>query len=258
LETSQVSIKQEPEPEKALLFDRESSSAPGHMAIQPLDHFKRGYQERADFRDRETNQLVTDFESPPSDMPYHLSGTPKSLKTEHFEESDTRQQSYHKQHHHQQQHRSKQRQHPRDHPSNGSSAVFDVVQLVDHLCHQGCNLVETLDRAKDNFSSSFLSGKALTAILSNLARRRKMGIALSVWEWMDERRIEKNVYHYNSLISVCEKVKDYQRALRLLEEMEHRGIPKNEVTYVLFVFFKISFPVSHFDKIQVFLCHLSL
>ena len=49
---------------------------------------------------------------------------------------------------------------------------------------------------------------------------------------MEERNIEKNVFHYNSLISVCEKMKDSQRALRLLEEMERRGIQKNEVTYV--------------------------
>lgn len=104
------------------------------------------------------------------------------------------------------------------------------MRLVDVLCRPGCNLMEVLDCAKEEYFTSFASGKALTAILSNLARRRKMGIALSVWQWMDQRGIEKNVYHYNSLISVCEKTKDHQRALMLLREMESRRIQKNEVT----------------------------
>lgn len=111
-----------------------------------------------------------------------------------------------------------------------SSTGFDATRVVDEICNPGCNLVETMDRAKENFYASFQSGKALTAILSNLARRRKMGIALSVWQWMDQRDVAKNVFHYNSLISVCEKTKDHKMALQLLGEMERRGIKKNEVT----------------------------
>ena len=89
-----------------------------------------------------------------------------------------------------------------------------------------------MERARKENDASFACGKALTAILSNLSRRRNMGIALSVWQWMETTGIQKNVFHYNSLISVCEKMRENKRALRLLDEMDEKGIQKNEVTYV--------------------------
>ena len=209
------------------------------MAPQPLDHFKRGYKERADLRDRETDLRATKSESSSSQLPIksdpHSPGltcdngvAPMPPQGESSTAApippppiETRQQ---------------EGPHSRNTDSRGSfrgSVGFDAVRLVDALCRPGCDLVGTLDRAKNDFGASFQSGKAVTAVLSNLARRRKMGIALSVWQWMEERNIEKNVFHFNSLISVCEKMKDNQRALRLLEEMERRGIQKNEVTYVI-------------------------
>lgn len=63
---------------------------------------------------------------------------------------------------------------------------------------------------------------------------------MKVWEWMDNppsngngtvQKIEKNVFHYNSLISVCEKMKDWKGALDLLYEMDRKNITKNEVTF---------------------------
>ena len=234
---SQVTIKPEPtKPDHGETFVPGSESAPDHMAPQPLDHFKRGYKERADLRDRETDVCATKSESstqvliksePPS------SGSSRDIAvapTNPIGEStaapippppiETRQQD---------------RPIQRNTDYRGSfrgSVGFDAVRMVDTLCRPNCDLTVALDRAKNDFAASFQSGKAFTAIISNLARRRKMGIALSVWQWMEERNIEKNVFHYNSLISVCEKMKDNQRALRLLEEMERRGIQKNEVTYV--------------------------
>lgn len=198
-----------------------SESAPGHMAPQPLDHFKRGYKERADLRDRELDQLANDFESPPptekqQQQPPAVKNVQRPVTAEAPE----------------QQHKPIiiQRNNNEFRSYRAGPTGFDAIRLVDALCCPGCNLVEALDRAKEDFSASFQSGKALTAILSNLARRRKIGLALNLWNWMDQRGIDKNVYHYNSLISVCEKMKDNQRALSLLEEMERRGIQKNEVT----------------------------
>ena len=76
----------------------------------------------------------------------------------------------------------------------------------------------------------FQSGKAVTAIISNLARRRKLKLAMTVWDWIDSVGIKKNTFHYNSMISVCEKVRDYHKALNLLDEMKAKHVPKNEVT----------------------------
>ena len=206
------------------------------MAPEPLDHFKRGYQERSNLRHREIDSYEDDNDAPPqclvrpelkphpsrnganemstSSLPQtaHLSQPPPPIETR---QNPTTIQF---------------KSEPRS--SFRGSYAFDAVRVVDVLCRPGCDLEQALDRVKNDFAASFQSGKALTAILSNLARRRKMGIALYVWQWMDSRGIEKNVFHYNSLISVCEKVKDNQRALKLLEEMERKSIPKNEVTYV--------------------------
>jgi len=40
----------------------------------------------------------------------------------------------------------------------------------------------------------------------------------------------KNTFHYNSMISVTEKARNYQKALDLLQEMTERNVDKNEVT----------------------------
>lgn len=151
-----------------------------NKAPQALDHFKRGYQERANLRDRDMTLLKTD-------------------KT--------------------------------DWRSLRNAESLDLESIVNTLCQPGCNLVEEMSRLQKLHEQKFATGKPITAIISTLARRRKMGIALGVWQWMDQAGIEKNVFHYNALISVCEKVKDNQRALRLLDEMEERKISKNEVTF---------------------------
>lgn len=87
-----------------------------------------------------------------------------------------------------------------------------------------------LDRAREAAPANFATGKPVTAILSQLARRRNIHVAVQVWDWVDSAGIEKNVYHYNTMISVCEKVKDHRRAMSLFQEMHRRNIPKNEVT----------------------------
>jgi pentatricopeptide repeat protein len=72
----------------------------------------------------------------------------------------------------------------------------------------------------------------MQALIAAAARRRQIRLAFACWEYMDTARLEKNTYHYNAMISVAEKSKNLRHALDLLREMDQRGIPKNEVTYV--------------------------
>jgi pentatricopeptide repeat protein len=107
---------------------------------------------------------------------------------------------------------------------------LDVQALVDRLCRQGNDVFRELDAAREEHIAVFQSGKAVTAIISNLARRRNLRLASTVWDWIDSVGIKKNTFHYNSMISVCEKVRDYHKALKLLDEMKEKKVPKNEVT----------------------------
>lgn len=158
-----------------------AEQAPTNQAPEALDHFKRGYHERANLRDREMGEIAKDNYS--SSRPY-----------------------------------------------SNNSAVFDAAAFADLICRPGCNIMLELDRARDANPGNFATGKPITAILSQLARRRKVQVAVVVWDWMDRAGISKNVYHYNTMISVCEKTKDHRRAMQLFHEMDRRQIQKNEVT----------------------------
>lgn len=107
---------------------------------------------------------------------------------------------------------------------------LDVQALVDRLCRNSNEIFRELDAAREENTAVFQSGKAITAIISNFARRRNLRLALTVWDWIDSVGIQKNTFHYNSMISVCEKVRDYRKALYLLNEMKSKNVAKNEVT----------------------------
>jgi len=108
---------------------------------------------------------------------------------------------------------------------------LDIQALVDRLVRPGCDVFRELGITRANHMAVFQSGKAVTAIISNLARRRNLRVANAVWDWIDYIGIEKNTFHYNSMISACEKVRDYKKALRLLDEMKEKKVAKNEVTF---------------------------
>mmetsp|Transcript_26325 Transcript_26325/g.72362 ORF Transcript_26325/g.72362 Transcript_26325/m.72362 type:complete len:1102 (-) Transcript_26325:190-3495(-) len=108
---------------------------------------------------------------------------------------------------------------------------LDIQALVDRLVRPGCDIFRELGITRESNMAVFQSGKAVTAIISNLARRRNLRIANAVWDWIDHIGIEKNTFHYNSMISACEKVRDYNKALRLLDEMKEKKVAKNEVTF---------------------------
>lgn len=308
-----------------------SETAPENLAPRPLDHFKRGYKERAELRDREMSHLNMDFENynssrsqqssdekPPqnsnsnndsismeeknnrddenqnhnyddevdqtviSHEPVEKAPEPALQRSEPRHEPQHQSRNFHHRthnhsYHHNQRHRddnrhgnykrrhfNRNREHPyssnrgpsnryrpnnynnnhhhnhhrhppQTSPSNPPRRTipmgFEVKELVNRLISPGCFLAEELDHARNISPQSFESGKAITAILSHLARMKKIHVALSVWDWMEYSRIERNVFHFNSLISVCEKMRDWRRALNLLEQMEREGIQKNEVTF---------------------------
>lgn len=116
--------------------------------------------------------------------------------------------------------------------SSMSLMGFEVSDLVDRLCiTPKSSIPKELEIARQNSPASFDTGKAITAILSALARRKEMNVALAVWNWMDDANIKRNVFHFNALISVCEKCKNYHLCMKLLSQMEHEKCNKNEVTF---------------------------
>lgn len=73
--------------------------------------------------------------------------------------------------------------------------------LASSLCDPKCDPSKVLDKALKKNKRSFKSGKAFTSLLSYLTRRKKLDVALSVWKWLETSEIERNVFHYNSLIN---------------------------------------------------------
>ena len=282
-------------PDHGDLFIPGSETAPQGLAPQPLDHFKRGYKERAELRDREMEHLQQDFDhqggsSRDKAVNHSYSGTdryPSGSDREHQrydrspardnnnshrgerERNDSFDRDRDREHHYQatsnnkrhmvgpsefvpsakrlrdrpdsgsyrDQDRDRDRDRDRDyhshrnHSSSTFSVGFEVSELVNRLCSPRCHVPTELESARRNSPSSFDTGKAITAILSALARRKDMKVALAVWNWMDAAGIRRNVFHYNALISVCEKTKDYRRSMQLLVQMEREGCKKNEVTF---------------------------
>lgn len=108
---------------------------------------------------------------------------------------------------------------------------LDVQGLVDRLFRRDSDVFQELDAARSEYGAVFNSGKAVTAIISSLARRRNLHLANAVWNWVDHAGIPKNTFHYNSMISCCEKVRDYKKAIQLMDEMRIKNVTKNEVTF---------------------------
>jgi hypothetical protein len=159
------------------------------MAPKSLDHFKRGYKERAEMRDKQ------------------------------FCDS-----------------RNKNRGNPVDkNNSRGSSfrglpqpiiMGMNVQVLVDRLLSPRVDFDAELDKAYKENVPVFECGKAPTAIISAGGRQRNIRLAENVWRWMDVAGLEKNVFHYNAMMSAV----GYRQTLTLLQEMTDRKIAKNEVT----------------------------
>jgi len=282
-------------PDHGDLFIPGGESAPQGLAPQPLDHFKRGYKERAELRDREMGHLQQDFDRPPvrdrypsgsreeradarfddrgrrdtsstTNSYYYNPDVSNTSKKRHYSPETVQLENPTKRHtldhsswqnegptrggssrggygsnnRNYEDDRDRDRYNQRDryggnnnnYHSSMSLVGFEVSDLVDRLCNPNTiSIAKELEIARQNSPASFDTGKAITAILSALARRKEMNVALAVWSWMDEADIKRNVFHYNALISVCEKSKNYHLCMKLLSQMEHENCKKNEVTF---------------------------
>eukprot|EP00934_Nitzschia_sp_Nitz4_P007903 Nitzschia sp. Nitz4//scaffold9_size221794//31510//35086//NITZ4_001323-RA/size221794-augustus-gene-0.121-mRNA-1//1//CDS//3329560932//7893//frame0 len=201
-------------------------------APQPLDHFKRGYRERTIQRERDMEIVQNDFyQSGESSRRGPGSYNDRSANDRYpRRESSQNGGSYSRPPHAER--RSAHGDRGDDRSGRGQVIMgLDVQGLVDKLSRRDIDVFSQLDQARDENMAVFQSGKAVTAVISNLARRRNLRLANIVWDWVDSVGIKKNTFHYNSMISVCEKVREYRKALGLLEEMTAKGVEKNEVTF---------------------------
>lgn len=190
------------------------NAGPEQYAPKSLDHFKRGYEERAAQRDKEFYTLRNG-----------PTGRGRSGGGGRYDNNNNNG------HHNSNNGREDQGGLFRDRPTILQG--LDINALVDRLSTKLSNkeaLFQDLDQTRQENKSVFESGKAMTALISVAARRKNIGLGHAVWDWMDHAKIMKNTFHYNSMISVTEKARDYQRALALLKEMKERKISKNEVT----------------------------
>ncbi|CAJ1933788.1 unnamed protein product [Cylindrotheca closterium] len=204
-----------------------AESAPTNTAPQILDHFKRGYRERAHLRDRDTSSLHEDF---------RRSGRGSQGNSDRFQPRHSGGRHGGRGGHHNSRgggfYERKSSGRDRGDDRRGQIIMgLDVQALVDRLCRNSNEIFKELDAAREENMAVFQSGKAITGIISNFARRRNLRLALTVWDWIDSVGIQRNTFHYNSLISVCEKVRDYRKALQLLNEMKAKNVAKNEVTF---------------------------
>mmetsp|Transcript_11994 Transcript_11994/g.24176 ORF Transcript_11994/g.24176 Transcript_11994/m.24176 type:complete len:888 (-) Transcript_11994:126-2789(-) len=234
------------------------AAPPPDQAPQALDHFKRGYSERTSNREREMNG----FTNPDRQLPVQENGgggpqkwqPPAGVKSEsggggdrpnnHYQPRHQQQRNYNSYNSNYNKHDDKQYtrsynkyedrrgSYNNNNRYNKSNGGFSMEDVVDRLCAPRANVCDELDRARQSSPESFTSGRTVTAILSQLGRRRQMNVAMQVWRWMESAQgITRNVYHYNALINVCEKIRDWKMALDLMRQMDEERIPKNEITY---------------------------
>jgi pentatricopeptide repeat protein len=209
------------------------NAGPAHLAPQSLDHFKRGYAERANMRDKE---FYSRRHGPTGREQRKANGGNNNNRNE-------------------------DRKPPPSRPMIVDG--LDIYRAIDRLAtliHSQPAVFKELDQMAQETPTILGSGKTITLMISAVARRKEIGVGNAIWEvriarkamqcivkhnghlsfarcrlsiqWMDARKMEKNTFHYNAMISVTEKAQDYRRALALLNEMSKRGVEKNEVTYV--------------------------
>lgn len=181
-------------------------------APQPLDHFRRGYRERATMRDNAQYR-------PPAGRGGAGGVPPRGREPRSW---NRRQGGA-----------GGDRDFPTARGEGGGSASmqgFNASEWMDRLCHGQQHPSDTLAEAQSRYPDAFQSGRAMTALIAAAGRRRQIRLAFACWDFMDQVGLEKNTYHYNAMISVAEKSKNLRHALDLLKEMDQRGIEKNEVT----------------------------
>jgi pentatricopeptide repeat domain-containing protein 1 len=92
---------------------------------------------------------------------------------------------------------------------------------------KGLKLLREMGRLP-NGASRFAYNLALEAA----ANAQKLSAAMDLYgEMLQSASLQPNVFTYSPLLSLCAKLGDGERALRLLEEMKGRGVAGNAFTY---------------------------
>ena len=194
------------------------------LAPRPLDHFKRGYAERSETRERGLSGLRDRTDPRDRSRDY---GRRRSDGGDHQRDHRVR---------YPPQYRCPRANRGDDQFScgvdEGAPGGIDVNELIARLCASRSDINQELARAFDVNPGFFESGKALLVILSRLRQERNMHAAFAVWRWSHESSIVSvKLIHYNGMLSVFERCGDWRAALDLMEEMDRKGIEKDEHTY---------------------------
>lgn len=194
-------------------------------APESLDHFRRGDRERAKYREREVYHQGRNFLS---DWKKHqeysiksnLFNRPKNINLRRDCALDMN--------------ITKSNEEKEYYPESRalySRSKQSVENIVSRLMRPGCDRKLELDRMRYISNESYNTDMVIIKIISSLGKKRKMDVALSVWNWMHIRGIRRNEFHFNSLVSFCEKMKDWQNSISLMKQMETEGVNINLFTY---------------------------
>jgi len=75
-----------------------------------------------------------------------------------------------------------------------------IQKLIQTLCRPNANIPKILKNT--SFHTLLLSDTSIMKkILNDLGNRKKKKVALSVWKWMKDAAMERNVEYYNAMIS---------------------------------------------------------
>jgi pentatricopeptide repeat protein len=226
-------------------------------APKPLDHFKRGHQERKDSRPKEYYSASSRQHLDHPELRLPGQHAPPQSQARHSFDDSSRRHHPHDEPHHQQHHPPgrNDRYDPPDYDrgtgggmgggGGGGGDMFpssrdrvtvvsglEISPFLDQLerAHDVVAVERMLAEARTNYPDAFATGKAITALVSGCARRKNTRLAATIWDWCKAENLELNTFHYNSMIAVAASDRKPQEAVKYLREMTERGVAKNEVT----------------------------
>ncbi|KAK3274783.1 hypothetical protein CYMTET_17051 [Cymbomonas tetramitiformis] len=111
--------------------------------------------------------------------------------------------------------------------------ALDSLALALRACAADAEAIgDILDQHRDDISDV----RRLTTLLSLLGASKAARTALLVGDWVNYNGLELNLYHYNSLISACEKSGLWEEAFRVLAKLKVAGkLRPDTVTYTTLI-----------------------
>jgi pentatricopeptide repeat domain-containing protein 1 len=104
--------------------------------------------------------------------------------------------------------------------------------VAKFLSYRKAPNAEAADKVLRLYNSAGFDPKQWTGLLNELARKKQATWAMLVLNWMSRNGAEPNIFHYTCVISSCEKARQWEKALALLQEVKKRkGIEPDEYTY---------------------------